>query len=83
MHYEQGEPLGWGRGNGEGEGGFSLLPTRDKSGREFAPRQRRDFQVGKKGFPKSGGGIPGSERGVAKKRLQVRDVGIRLYVYMC
>ncbi len=37
--FEQGEPLGWERGNGEGEG-FSLLPTWGKSGWEFAPQHK-------------------------------------------
>ncbi len=51
-------------------GGISLPPTRDKSGRAFAPRdQKGDFQVSNRANLICGQGkdVKGKERGVGNK----------------
>jgi hypothetical protein len=76
--FEQGEPLGGGEGNGEGERGmgrvrrvqFTANRGQERTGIRTTA-QRRDFQVSK-------GGIFQTKRGVARKGV----VGIRLNVYI-
>ncbi len=77
--FEQREPLERGRGDGEGEGGVQYNAN---LGQEWtgirATKQRRDFQVIKRGISKQAReGFPSSKRG-CKKGV----AGMRLNVYI-
>jgi hypothetical protein len=71
MDLNKGEPLGGGKGNGEGEGvQFTANRGQERTGIR-ATAQRRDLQVSK-------GGIFQTRRRVAKKGV----VGMHLNVYI-
>jgi hypothetical protein len=75
----------WGREKGNGEegrgGGVSIQPTWDRSGRGFAPRQMRDFQVSKGRGPRDKGRDFGRDFQATKGDYQ-KDWGMHLRVYI-
>ncbi len=71
----------WGTvGEGKREWGASIQPTRDQSGRGFAPRHRggrRDFQVSKGRVPRNKGRDFQATKGDYQK-----DWGMHLRIYI-